>query len=213
MGLATFDSLRIRDYRLLWLGQISTSLGQWMDQVTRGWLIYQLTGSPLQLGLATATRGLPLLLFGVIAGAYADRSGRKTQLIVAQVTNAALNILLASLVLMHRVQPWHVYATGFMAGTVQAFQQPARQTLVSDIVGERNLMNALALNSAALNGSRAIGPAIAGGFISAIGVQGSYYVQGLMYAVATLWTAQMVVPERRGGPRVQEPFFASIAAG
>src|SRR5437879_12340812 len=98
MGLGhTFVSLRLRDYRLLMLGQLSTSMGQWMDQVTRGWLIYQLTGSPLQLGLATASRGLPLLIFGVVAGAVADRSGRKAQLIVAQVTNAALNVILTTL--------------------------------------------------------------------------------------------------------------------
>ena len=105
----TFASLRLRDYRLLWLGQVSTSMGQWMDQVTRGWLIYQLTGSALSLGLAAAMRGLPLLFFGVIAGAVADRSGRKAQLVIAQVTNALLNVLLATLVLTRRVQSWHIY--------------------------------------------------------------------------------------------------------
>src|SRR5712691_287445 len=110
----TFVSLRLRDYRLLWLGQLSTNMGQWMDQVTRGWLVYQITGSPLQLGLATAVRGLPLLFFGIVAGAYADRSGRKAQLIVAQVTNAFLNLLLATLVLTHHVQVWHIYVTGFL---------------------------------------------------------------------------------------------------
>ena len=156
MGLGhTFVSLRLRDYRLLMLGQLSTSMGQWMDQVTRGWLIYQLTGSALQLGLATALRGLPLLVFGVLAGAVADRSNRKAQLILAQLTNALFNVLLATLVLLHRVQPWHVYVTGLLVGTVQAFQQPARQTLISDIVGARQLMNALALNAMALNVARA----------------------------------------------------------
>jgi MFS family permease len=169
----TFASLGLRDYRLLWLGQVSTSMGQWMDQVTRGWLIYQLTDSALQLGLAAALRGLPLLLFGVIAGAVADRSGRKAQLIIAQVTNALFNVLLATLVLTQRVQPWHVYVTAFLAGIAQAFQQPARQTLISDMVGPRNLLNALALNSAALNTARATGPAIAGVLITLVGVHGS----------------------------------------
>ena len=156
-SFSTFESLRVRDYRLLWLGQVSTSMGQWMDQVTRGWLIYQITGSALQLGLATALRGLPLLFFGILAGAVADRSSRKTQLILAQVTNAMLNAILATLVLLHQVQPWHIYVTGFLAGTVQAFQQPARQTLISDIVGDQQLLNALALNATALNVSRASG--------------------------------------------------------
>ena len=127
-----------------------TSMGQWMDQMTRGWLIYELRVGAA-MGLATALRGLPLLFFGILAGAVADRSNRKSQLIMAQVINALLNVILATLVLLRLVQPWHVYVTGFLAGTVQAFQQPARQTLISDIVGARHLMNALALNSMALN--------------------------------------------------------------
>src|SRR5215470_4784466 len=131
----TFDSLSIRDFRLLWLGQVDTSLGQWMDNISRTYLIYHITSSPLQLGLAAAARGIPLFLFGIVAGALADRSGRKTQLIIAQVTNAILNFILATLVLTNRVQPWHVYVTAFLVGTVQAFQNPARQTLISDLVG------------------------------------------------------------------------------
>ena len=118
--------------------------------------------APLQLGFAVAVRGIPLLFFGVLAGALADRSGRKAQLIFAQVTNALLNFILATLVLTDHVQPWHVYFTGFLAGTAQAFQNPARQTLVSDVAGPKHLINALALNSMAVNSSRAVGPAFAG---------------------------------------------------
>ena len=211
----TFDSLRIRDYRLLWLGQLDTSLGQWMDSISRGYLIYHITSSPIQLGLAAAMRGIPLFLFGIVAGALADRSGRKTQLIVAQVTNAVLNFILATLVLTNRVQPWHVYVTGFLAGTVQAFQNPARQTLVSDVAGPRHLINALALNSMALNSSRAVGPAFAGLLIATVGVHGSYYVQAAMFLLATVWTIQMRIPERsRESVRVaHEPLFQSIKDG
>ena len=128
----TFASLSLRNYRLLWLGQVSTSMGQWMDQVTRGWLIYQLTDSALSLGLAAALRGLPLLFFGIIAGAVADRSGRKAQLIIAQVTNAFLNVLLATLVLMQRVQPWHVYVRLFWPALPRPFSsQRARLSLAT----------------------------------------------------------------------------------
>ena len=190
-------------------------MGQWMDQVTRGWLMYELTGSALQLGAAAAVRGLPLMFFSIAAGALADRSGRKAQLIVAQVVNAILNIILATLVFTRQVEPWHIYVTGFLAGTVQAFQQPARQTLIGDIVGDHRLMNALALNSAALNGSRTLGPAIAGGLITGLGIAGSYYVQGVMYLIATVWTMQMRVPSRPTGTegRPHEPFLHSIGAG
>jgi MFS family permease len=211
----TFDSLSIRDYRLLWLGQFDTSLGQWMDNISRAYLIYHITSSPFQLGLASAVRGIPLLLFGIIAGALADRSGRKAQLVVAQVTNTFLNLILATLVVMNRVEPWHVYVTGFLAGSVQAFQNPARQTLISDLVGRKHLINALALNSMATNSSRAVGPAIAGILIATIGVHGSYYVQAVMFALATMWTIQMRVPDR--GPELargnREPFFRSVKAG
>lgn len=195
-SISTFESLRIRDYRLLWLGQVSTSMGQWMDQVTRAWLIYQITGSGLQLGLVTAARGLPLLLFGVVAGAFADRSGRKMQLIVAQSTNALLNVILATLVFTGHVEVWHIYVTAFLSGTVQAFQQPARQTLISDLVPENRLLNALALNSAALNGARSIGPAVAGMVIAAVDTDGSYALQAVMYLVATVWTMQIRIPAR-----------------
>jgi MFS family permease len=105
--------------------------------------------------------------------------------------------------------------TGFLAGTVQAFQNPARQTLVSDVVGRGHLMNALALNSMALNSSRAVGPAFAGLLIATIGVHGSYYVQAFMFLLATMWTIQMRIPERgRESVRVaREPFFQSIKGG
>jgi MFS transporter, DHA1 family, staphyloferrin A biosynthesis exporter len=191
----TFESLGIRDYRLLWLGQLSTSLGQWMDQTARSWLIYQITGSPLQLGLVSATRGLPLLLFGVVAGVVADRYGRKAQLIIAQVVNAILNLVLAVLILTGNIQEWHIYFTGFLAGTVQAFQQPARQVLINDLAGEKHLLNAIALNSAAFNISRSVGPALCGLVIEFSGVDVSYFVQAGLYAFATLWTFQMKVPE------------------
>jgi len=194
---------------------VDTSLGQWMDNISRTYLIYHITNSPLQLGLVAAARGIPLFLFGIIAGALADRSGRKTQLIIAQVTNAILNFILATLVLTNRVQPWHVYVTAFLVGTVQAFQNPARQTLISDLVGPRHLINALALNSMALNTSRAVGPALAGLLIATVGVHGSYYVQAVMFLFATVWTMQMRVPERgRESTLVAtEPLLQSIKGG
>ena len=191
-----FVSLQFRDYRLLWLGQLCTSMGQWMDQVARGWLVYDLTGSPLLLGAVTATRAVPLLFFGVLAGVVTDRFGRKSQLIISQIGNGLINLLLAILVLTHHVEVWHVFATGFVAGTLQAFQQPARQALISDLVGDRYIMNAVALNSAVLNLSRSIGPAVAGYLIAWVGSDGSYFAQSLVYFVATIWTFQMRVPQK-----------------
>lgn len=191
-----FAALRVRDYRLLWLAQLGTTMGLWMDQTTRGWLIYILTGSAVDLGLVSAMRALPTLAFGVVAGVLADRYDRKRQLVLSQMANAVLNLILAVLVTTGQVEPWHVYVTALLAGFVQTFQQPARQSMVSDLVPKRLLTNAIALNSAVFNLSRTLGPAFAGFLISAVGTDGSYYVQAVMYVFATIWTVQMVVPDR-----------------
>jgi MFS family permease len=199
------------------MGQLSTSMGLWMDQVTRTWLIYSLTHSSLQLGFVSAARGVPLLLFGSVAGVVADRYGRKAQLVIAQIVNAILNVALAALVLTHSVQPWHVYVTGFLAGTVQAFQQPARQVLINDLVGEKYLLNAISLNSAALNLSRSVGPALSG-LLNIMGADVSYFVQAALYVIATVWTVQIKVPESQQATvdyigRSQQSFLASTREG
>ncbi|MBI2854864.1 MAG: MFS transporter [Chloroflexi bacterium] len=191
----TFESLRLRDFRFLWLGQLATNMGQWMDQVTRAWLIYTLTGSALQLGLVTAARGAPMLIFGAVAGAVADRYGRKSQLIIAQSVSAVLNVALAVLVVTGRVQPWHVYVTAFLAGTVHAFQNPARQVMIDDLVGREQLLNAISLNTAAVNVSRSVGPALSGFLIAFVGVGTSYFLQAGLFAMSTVWVFQIRVPD------------------
>jgi MFS family permease len=194
-SISTFDSLKLRDFRLLWSGQMTTSLGLWMDQTSRSWLIYSLTHSPLQLGIVSAIRSAPLLLFGITAGVVADRYGRKAQLIIAQIVNAILNAILATLIITGRIEVWHIYVTSFLAGTVQAFQMPARQALISDLVEDKYLLNAVALNSMAVNISRSLGPTICGIIIEFFGVEVSYYIQAVIYAAATVWTGQIRIPE------------------
>jgi len=93
------------------------------------------------------------------------------------------------------IQEWQIYVTGFLAGTVQAFQQPARQVLINDLAGQKNLLNAIALNSAAFNLSRSVGPALCGVIIEFLGIDVSYYIQAALYAFATVWTIQMHVPK------------------
>jgi MFS family permease len=214
----TFESLGFRDYRLLWLSQISTSLGLWMDQTARSWLIYSLTRSPFQLGLVSALRGIPLLAFGVIAGVVADRYSRKAQLAISQIVNFFLNITLATLILTGRVQIWHIYVTGFLSGTVQAFQQPARQAMINDLAGEEHLLNAVALSSAAFHLSRSVGPALCGLIIQFFDVDIAYYTQAVLIGLATLWIVQIRVPESAAPAAsskdaVHQSFFSSAKEG
>jgi MFS family permease len=190
---------------------------QWMDQVTRGWLMYDLTGSALQLGLVTVVQVLPILLLSPIAGTAADRYGRKTQLVAAQLLNLPAALLLSILVFTGRVEPWHLYATGLIAAIAQVFQGPARQALVPESVDRTRLTNAIGLNSIAFNLCRSTGPALAGGLIAVAGAGGSYAVQAVVYAVTTLWTLQLSLPNH--APRSEETeqrrfsFIASTADG
>jgi MFS family permease len=215
---STFDSLKLRDFRLLWMGMLGISLSGWMEITARSWLVYSLTHSAMQLGLVNAVSGIPQLFFGVVAGVFADRYGRKKQLVIAQICSAVLNILLATLIFTGQLQVWHIYIIGFVVGSVQAFQQPARQVMVNDLVGRKHLLNAISLSSAANNVSRIVGPAIGGILIEASGVGMSYYVQGALYLLATIWTFQIKVPESSqpisaGASPDRQSFFSSIKEG
>src|SRR5574341_2158114 len=128
LELRAFEALRERNFRLLWLGQACTGMGTWMDQVTRGWLIYELTNSALQLGLVRGIQAIPFLLLSPVAGSVADRYSRKMQVLVAQVADGLFYAMLALLITTGRIQPWHVYVTAFLMAIAQVFQQPARSS-------------------------------------------------------------------------------------
>lgn len=187
----TFDALHYPAFRLIWGGQVCTAVATWMDQVTRGWLLYEMTGSPFHLGLIRGFQAIPLLFLSPIAGTAADRYDRKAQIIVAQSIDAALYGVMAVLIFTGQIQPWHVYATAVLAGAVGTFENPARNAMVSDAVPRHGMTNAVALNSVAFNVSRIAGPSVAGLMIALTGTGGSYVVQVLLYAFATTWTMRL----------------------
>jgi len=193
-------------------------MGGWMDQTARGWLVYSLTNSALQLGLINAVRGIPMIFFGAVAGVLADRYGRKIQLVLAQAINFILNILLATLVTSGRIELWHIYVTGFFAGAVWSFQQPAGQAMISDLVDNKYTLNAISLNSAGQNMSRIVGPSIAGLLIQFLGVGFSYYFQAGMYVIAIILTVQIRLPKTPAPVKYtpvseREPFLTSLRQG
>jgi MFS family permease len=192
-------SLQYRDFRLLWFGHIFTSMAFWMDQVSRGWLIYELTDSTVQLGLVRGVQAIPILLLSPIAGSAADRYSRKTQILISQVIDGAMFVALALLIVSGQIQPWHVYVTAFGMAVVQTFQQPARAAIVSDVVPTKNLTNAIGLSSVVFNVARSTGPALAGMLIASLGTGGAYSAQAVFYVLATFWTLRLGTIERISG--------------
>ncbi|MGE0545389.1 MAG: MFS transporter, partial [Dehalococcoidia bacterium] len=158
---ATFRALNYRDYRLLWGGQLLHSASQWMEQVIRPVLVYELTQSATAVAWVVFMRMIPVLLFGVLAGAAADRFDKKRILLFTQSTTMAMHLTLAVLVLSGTVQLWQIYVSAMVAGAALAFNQPARQTMIPRLVPPDVLLNAVALNTTAMNFMRIGGGAIA----------------------------------------------------
>lgn len=178
-------------YRYIWVGQLSTTTAMMMDMVTRGWLVYDLTGSAAQLAFVSAVRGLPLLFFGLVAGVLVDRFNRKQLLLTSQWTNVLLNLLLGVLILTDTVSVWHIYLTGLIAGTTMAVQQPARQSMLPATVPRETLQNAVVLNNGTLNIGSALGPALGGMSVALLGMGTTYILQGALFFLAVLVTVKM----------------------
>jgi MFS family permease len=190
LRLRTFVALRHRDFRLLWAGEAATAMAMWMDQVVRGWLMYELTNSPVQLGLVHGIQAIPILVLSPVAGSVADRYPRKLQIVVAQVLAGLMYAVLALLIITGHIQPWHLYATAFGMAMVQTFHQPARAAMIADVVPASQLTNAIGLTSIMFNVARSTGPALAGFLIAALGTAICYAFQVgfyLLAIVSTLW--------------------------
>src|SRR3972149_10878979 len=193
-------------------------MGQWMDEVTRGWLIYSLTNSAVQLGLVKGIQAIPFLFLSPVAGSAADRYSRKMELLVDQVVDGFLFAVVALLIITGRIRPWHVYVTPFLMATVQVFQQPSRAALVADAVPPDTLINAIGLNATLNNIARSIGTALAGMLIAISGTGGTYFVQAIFYFLATYWTFKLRSEQRSmrsgSGHAVEgESFVQSIIEG
>jgi MFS family permease len=213
LRLRAFGPLRYREFRLVAYGQVCGNLGTWMDEVSRGWLIYELTDSAMQLGLVRGIQVIPFLLLSPLAGSAADRYSRKTQLIIAQTANAVIFAAMAALILTSLVRPWHVYVAAFLAGMVTVFQQPARSAMIGDTVPSNLLTNAIGFGALVYNVARVIGPALAGALIVVSGTGGAFAVQALMLLLATAWTIQLAPVHRIGAKGHKESFGQSILEG
>ncbi|MEU4578330.1 MULTISPECIES: MFS transporter [Nonomuraea] len=172
-----FRSLKIRNYRMFAVGGAVSNVGGWLQRTAQDWLILELTGgSASALGTATALQFLPMLLFGMFGGVLADRYPKRPILITAQSMMAVLALALGVLTMTGTAQVWHVYVMAFALGLIACVEVPARQAFVVEMVGRRDLPNAIALNSSSFNLARVLGPALAGVLIYLLGGTGPIFL-------------------------------------
>jgi MFS family permease len=170
-----------RDFRVLWFGACTSSIGTWMQSVAENWLVLTLTGSAFFLGLDAFLAQLPIMLFTLIGGVVADRRDRRAVLLTSQYIQMTTAFTLAGLVYWHVVHIWHVLALSFITGCAQAFGGPAYQSLIPSLVEKRDLPNAIALNSIQFNLARVIGPLLAGLALVAFGTVSCFTLNGLSF--------------------------------
>ncbi|WP_022928097.1 MFS transporter [Patulibacter americanus] len=177
----TFDSLHVPNYRRYFAGQVVSVSGNWIQNVAAMWLMVQLTGDGLAVGLTAALQFLPLMLFGAWGGLLADRVDKRRLLIGTQIGLMIPAIVLAVTTFAGAVTPLIIYVMVFLRGTAMAIDNPARQALPIELVGPERVVNAVALNSVVIQSSRIIGPGIAGLLIAVVGIAWCFVVDALSF--------------------------------
>jgi predicted MFS family arabinose efflux permease len=182
------SALTYRDFRVLWIGAFTSSIGTWMQKFAQSWLVFTLTNSPFYLGLDAFLGELPILLFTLVGGVVADRRDRRAVLLISQCVQMSTAMALAALVYWDAVRVWHILALSFVTGTAQAFGGPAYQSLLPTLVRRDDMPNAIALNSAQFNLARVIGPLLAGVAFATLGSAACFALNGLsfLFVIASL---------------------------
>lgn len=198
----TFRALRHRNFQLFFAGQFVSLTGTWMQSVAQSWLVYQMTGSVVLLGMIGFAGQIPVFLIAPFGGVVADRFDRRKILVITQSCAMLTAFVLAILTLTGNIQVWHLFVLALCFGLANAFDIPTRQAFVSDMVAREDLLNAIALNSSMFNGARIVGPAIAGITVAAVGEGWCFFVNAISYlAVITgilLMKITPVIRERKG---------------
>jgi MFS family permease len=196
----TFAALKHRNYRLWFLGQLVSLVGTWMQTTAQGYLVFQLTHSPAYLGYVGFAAGVPSWLFMLYGGVIADRLPRRKLLLITQVSMMILAFILANLTFLAWVQPWHIVLLALGLGVANAFDVPARQAFVVEMVGREDLTNAIALNSSMFNLATIVGPAVAGLAYAFLGPAWCFIINGVSFIAvitALLLMRLNAVPVRR----------------
>lgn len=191
--LRGFRALRVRNYRLYWLGQLVSMTGSWMQTTAQAWLVLTLSASPLALGLVTTMQFLPFTLLALFGGVIADRFPKHRLILLTQSVALLQAAIFATLVATGLIQLWHVYILAAVQGTINAIDNPVRQAFVIELVGREEVGNAVALNSTLFNAGRVIGPAAAGLLIATLGIAPAIYVNAASF-LATITALLLMNP-------------------
>jgi len=191
----TFQSLRVRNYRLYFTAQLISNSGTWMDRVAQAWLVLHLTGSGFDLGIVTGLQFLPMLLFGPWGGLVADRMNKRRLLYFTQAGGGLIALALGILVETHAIRLWQVFLLAFLLGVTNLFDNPARQTFVFEMVGKEDLPNAVSLNSVVMNASRVVGPAVGGVVITVVGLGACFLANAASFLAVLVALALMRTSE------------------
>ncbi len=207
-----FPAIQVSGFRTMLQGSVGVSAAFWMQMTIEGWLIYELTRSPLFLSMAAVCRSVPMLLLSPLAGVLADRIDRKRMLIATQGFAATLALVMAALVFSDLVRPWHLLASAGISGIVIAASVPSRYGLTALVVPKAYLANATALHATTSGGSRILGPQIAGMLIAAVGAGASYLIQAATFIWA-LFNFRRVPTTPVKRPRSSESFLQNLRSG
>ena len=196
-----YGALHYRNFTLLWWGLIVSNMGTWMQNVANGWLILQLTNSPLWLGFLGLSFAVPMIILPPFAGAVVDRVHRVRLLFFTQSMQLVTAVLLAILTWSGRVQVWHILLASFVGAALLAFDNPARQALIPDLVQPRDLLNALSLNSATYTGAALVGPALAGVLLGPLGAGTLFFINCVSFLAMIFALAAMTGVRTHSGER------------
>ncbi len=206
-------AFRHRNFRLFYAGQAISLIGTWIQQIALSWLVYRTTGSAFLLGLTTFCTQIPMLLFLPLAGLFSDRYDRRSLMVVTYLLAMVQATTLAALTLAGAIRIWQILALGFLYGTIMAFETPARQSLISQMVGNKDdLPNAIALNSVLMNSGRLVGPSIAGVLLVFIGEGWCFLINAVSFLaiIASVWQMR-IAPRARAG--TAGPLLAELGVG
>lgn len=206
-------ALNHRDFRRFFAGQLVSQVGTWMQSVAQSWLVLQLTGSPLRLGLIGTLQFAPMLAFSVIAGVIADRLPKKRLIQGTQAVLAIQSLVLGTLAWTGQARYWHVAAMALVYGVANTLDMPARQSFVVEMVGKADVVNAIALNSAAFNAARIVGPAVAGLLIARVGIPPAFFLNSLSFLVVIAALARVGAEGRPVARRGATTVLESIVEG